>query len=305
MRLGDIGQPELLILARDTGLRFAVGPFVVRLQSDVPSFLETLAAFYAPVELLSGTQPAHFHLSISRMRGLRRWVRPQVQFTVDGLHPFEPYPLDHAFPMYEWGLNWCIATTAHQHLMLHSAVVEKHGHAVILPAHPGSGKTTLCGGLVSRGWRLFSDEFGIVRHSDGMALPLPRAAPLKNDSIDLIGNFAPDLALGRRFEQTRKGTVAHMAPPQESLLRQAEGAKPRWIIFPSYRSGRKTVLSKQSSAVALTRLVNNSFNYAVTMEAGFHTLTRMVKEVDSYDLANGDLEEAVAAIDGLLEGELT
>jgi predicted ATPase len=29
---------------------------------------------------------------------------------------------------------------------------------VILPAPPGSGKSTLCAALVTRGWRLLSDE---------------------------------------------------------------------------------------------------------------------------------------------------
>ncbi|MEH6571501.1 MAG: HprK-related kinase A, partial [Halioglobus sp.] len=223
---------------------------MIRLQSDVSIFLDALADFYAPVQLLADDEPAHYHVSINRVRGLRRWVRPQVQFTVDGLQPFDPYPLDHAFPMYEWGLNWCIGTTAHYHLLLHSAVVEKQGRGLILPAIPGSGKSTLCAGLVSRGWRLLSDEFGVIRHSDGRVQPLPRAAPLKNESIQIIRDFAPELKLGPLFERTRKGNVVHMAPPAESLLRQDEAVSPRWVIFPSYRAGEAMALRRQSSAVA-------------------------------------------------------
>ncbi|MEH6571409.1 MAG: hypothetical protein V7709_20165, partial [Halioglobus sp.] len=79
---------------------------------------------------------------------------------------------------------------------------------------------------------------------------------------------------------------------------------PRWVIFPSYRAGEAMALRRQSSAVALTRLVNNSFNYPVTMESGFRTLIHMVRHVDCYELVNGDLGEAVSAIEGLLEGEL-
>jgi predicted ATPase len=33
-------------------------------------------------------------------------------------------------------------------------VVERDGHALILPAMPGSGKSTLTAALVQRGWRL-------------------------------------------------------------------------------------------------------------------------------------------------------
>jgi HprK-related kinase A len=304
MTLGDLSLPALIMLARGPGVRYRTGPFTVCLYSTLPDFLETLSTFYAAAELLGNDEPCHFHITVSRVGGLRRRIRPQIQFTVDGRQPFEPYPLDHAFPMYEWGLNWCIGTTAHHNLMLHSAVVEKGGRGIILPAMPGSGKSTLCAGLVSRGWRLLSDEFGLVRHSDGMVLPLPRAAPLKNESIDIISGFAPGMRLGPRFERTRKGTVSHMAPPADSLRRQDEAVKPRWIIFPSFRAGETTTLTQQPRAVALTRLVNNSFNYPVTMDAGFKALTNMVRRVDCYKLVNGDLEAAVTAIEQLYEGDV-
>jgi HprK-related kinase A len=304
MKLGDLNQSELMELAGSSGLRYRTGPFTLSLESDVAEFLLAFASFYAPVELLARDEICHYRVVIKRVRGMRRWVRPQVQFMVDGMQPFDPYPVDHALPLYEWGLNWCLGTTAHHNLLLHSAVVEKQGRGVILPATPGSGKSTLCAGLVSRGWRLLSDEFGVVRHSDGMVLPLPRAAPLKNESIEIIRKFAPKLRLGPLFERTRKGTVAHMVPPVESLLRQGEPASPRWVIFPSYRAGQAITLRKQAGAVALTRLVNNSFNYPVTMDAGFRTLTSMVRQVECYELLNGDLGEAVAAVEGLLQDDL-
>jgi HprK-related kinase A len=304
MILGSLTEAALLERAEGAGLRFKTGTFTITLRTDIPEFLDTFISFYAAAALAPSDEPSHFEVSVIRARGLRRWARRQARFSVDGLQPFEPYPLSHAFPMYEWGLNWCIGTTAHHNLMLHSAVVEKEGRGVILPAIPGSGKSTLCAGLVSRGWRLLSDEFGVVRHYDGKVLPLPRAAPLKNESIDLIRDFAPHLALGPRYEQTRKGTVVHMQPPTGSLQRQDEPVSPRWIIFPRYGAGLATRLTPQPPALALTRLSNNSFNYPVAREAGFRTLTRMIRGVECFELLNGDLGEAVAVIEGLLERDL-
>ena len=75
--------------------------------------------------------------------------------------------------------------------MLHAAVVERNGSALFLPAMPGSGKSTLCAALTYRGWRLFSDEFGLIEPARGAVLPLPRAIPLKNRSIEVIRRFAP------------------------------------------------------------------------------------------------------------------
>lgn len=301
MKFSDLSWSDALDRAREGELRYRTGPFNVALKTRREDFLATLLDCYSANQLVADTDPAHFRIHLHAVGGVRRWFKPQVQFEVDAMLPFEPYPLDHAFPMYEWGVNWCIGTTGHLYLILHSAVVEKQGHAVILPAIPGGGKSTLCAGLVSRGWRLLSDEFAIIRHSDGMLLPLPRAAPLKNESIDVMREYGPDLRFGPTFARTRKGTVVHMFPPITSLQRQAEPAMPRWVIFPSFERGSATELLPQSRAVALTKLSNNSFNYPVTMANGFRTLTRLVRQVDCYELPNGDLDEAVHAVEGLLQ----
>ena len=302
MKLGEIPRRELRALAAQGELHYRTGPFNIKLRSEIPDFLDTLADSYAASELLPATDTAHFRITMRPVTGVRQWLRPQVQFEVDEMVPFEPYPLDHAFPMYEWGVNWCIGTTGHIYLILHSAVVEKQGQGLILPAVPGSGKSTLCAGLVSRGWRLLSDEFAIIRHADGALMPVPRAAPLKNESIDIIRQYAPNLALGPQFDRTRKGTVVHMRPPADDLMRQGEPVQPRWVIFPKYGNGQATRLEPLGRGMALTRLSNNSFNYQVTMEAGFRSLVRLARGVDCYELPNGDLDEAVSAIDALLPG---
>ncbi len=297
--IADLSWSDVVERARGGEFRYRTGPFNVALTTEREDFLATLVDCYQANELVPDDEPAHFRIRLRTVGGARRWFKPQVQFEVDGMEPFEPYPLDHAFPMYEWGVNWCIGTTGHIYLILHSAVVEKAGCAVLLPAIPGGGKSTLCAGLVSRGWRLLSDEFAIVRHADGMLMPLPRAAPLKNESIDVIRQYAPGLRLGPTFARTRKGTVVHMFPPVESIERQSQAAAPRWVIFPSFERGSPTELQPQNRAVALTKLSNNSFNYPVTMAAGFTSLTRLVRQVDCYELPNGDLDEAVQAVAGL------
>ena len=304
MNIGSITRHDLARRLAAGSICFRTGPFNVRLRSDVPAFAATWQRSYAALDLLPDDTLCHFRIAVERQRGARRWFGPQVVFRIEELTPFDPYPLDQAFPMFEWGLNWCIAMSAHYNLMLHSAVVERAGRALVLPAQPGSGKSTLCAALVGRGWRLLSDEFGILRHSDGLFLPLPRAAPLKNESISLLAQFAPQLSFGPRFDKTRKGSVVHLFPPPESLLRQAEPARARWIVFPRYRQGAALELLPQPPLMALTRLVNNSFNYRVTGADGFRSLCRLVRQVDSYQLVNGDLDAAVAAIEQLLAEDL-
>lgn len=282
-----------------TSLNFRFGPFRVQLDEAPPVVHAWLRSFYAPAIERPAPAFSDFHLRLRRPRGPRRWLRPQIRFLLDAYDPFEPYPLSHALPLFEWGLNWCIGTTAHHNLMLHAAVVEKQGRAAILPAMPGAGKSTLCAALIHRGWRLLSDEFGILRHEDGQLLPMPRLVGLKNRSIQVVRTFAPEAVIGPVFTGTRKGDVAHVAPPPESLRRQHETARPHWVIFPRYLPGSHGQLIVQQRSLAFTRLANNAFNYQVTGAAGFRTLTRLAEQCACHQLVYSDLDQAVAIFDRL------
>ena len=301
----DLPQRKLAAQLCGAGLRFRTGPFSVCLRSRLAGFAETWARAYGSLPVLPDDAVCHFRIEVDRRRGVSRIARsPQAVFRYEGETPFDPYPLDHAFPLYEWGLNWVTAQVAHDYLLLHSAVVEKGGFGLLLPALPGSGKSTLCAGLVSRGWRLLSDEFAIIRPSDGQLLPLPRVAPLKNESIEVLRAFAPGQRFGPRYDRTRKGTVVHLLPPVDSLQRQHEPARPRWVVFPRYRACAETQLTVQPASLALARLVNNSFNYRVTAETGFRAVCSLVRDVECYELINGCLGDAVAQIDRLAAGRL-
>jgi len=303
MKLGDIASTDFENMARKTGVRYQTGPFNINLKTQNRSLLLFLHQFYASAQTVASEEFCQFHIDISRSQGLRRFLRPKALFAMDSINPFEPYPYDHAFPMLEWGLNFCIGTSANQYLMLHSAAVERNGKAMILPALPGSGKSTLCAGLINRGWRLLSDEFGIIDLETGQVIPLPRSIPLKNQSIEVIRNFAPEALMGPLYKKTRKGDVMHLAPPPESLLRQFEPARPAWVVFPKYEEGAKAELSVENTAMAFTRLSNNSFNYKVTMERGYHALTKLTRQVKCYRLISGDLEETIDLLSAMADRE--
>ena len=147
-------------LASD-GLILKIGPFSFRLLTTHLPIVDALTRLYADYALLDGGEFVDYTVEIARGSGFRRWIRRQAVFKFDGGEPFVPLPEAHAFPLLEWSMNWCIATHAHHFLLLHSAVIEREGCAVILPAPPGSGKSTLCAGLVNRGWRLLSDELAL------------------------------------------------------------------------------------------------------------------------------------------------
>src|SRR6476620_235312 len=122
------------------GVYFHIGAYITCLSTRLERVAASFALLYAVYPLAEGPY-ADFHVEVRPPRNLRRWIRLQVQFLADGSSPFMAFPPDQAFPVFEWGFNWCVSNTAHYYLIIHAAVVEKNGRAAILPAPPGSGKS--------------------------------------------------------------------------------------------------------------------------------------------------------------------
>ena len=260
---------------------------------------ESVGLLYSDYPLAEQTDFADFHVSLTYPRNLRRWFKPQVLFLFDGYPPFKPLPLDQAFPMLEWGLNWCVSNHVNHCLIIHAAVVEKDGCAAIMPAPPGSGKSTLCAALVNRGWRLLSDELALVRVGDGKLIPLPRPVSLKNESIEIIKRYEPNAIFSRKVADTIKGTVAHMKAPADSIARATEVVQGAWVIFPKYQAGAKACLEALPQSRAFMRVADNSFNYSLLGLNGFKTMASLIETSLCYDFTYSNLDDAIEIFDAL------
>jgi HprK-related kinase A len=302
LKLLQLSPADLRQQLAGEGVWMRTGPFSLRVRSRIPHVAKGLADLYGHFEVRNSYQAfADFHVELNPPTALRRWFRPQVNFSFDGDLPFKPLPYDQAFPMLEWGLNWCVSMHAHHYLIIHAAVVEKNGFAAILPAPPGSGKSTLTAGLVLSGWRLLSDELTLIDRKTGLLHALPRPVSLKNQSIDVIRQFDPEAFINRPSHDTAKGTVAHLRPPKESVRRQHEPARPGWVIFPKWKAGSETLLSPRSRARTFMFLAQNAFNYSHLGADGFRVGTALIERVACYDFQYSQLQEAVAAFDRLAE----
>lgn len=300
MLLHELTARECTRRLRDEGLALRTGPYSFRIRSRMPHVAQGLWLLYAANPLLDAAEFVDFDLSLDWVSGIRRWVRPQAQFLFDGESPFEPLPADHAYPLLEWSMNWCISAHVLDTLLLHSAVVEREGLAVILPAPAGSGKSTLCAGLVHRGWRLLSDELGMVSLRDGSVGALVRPVSLKNESLAVIQRFEPSAVFNRVSVGTSKGSVTHMLAPPAHVARMLEPARPRWVVFPRYVAGAPPQLQPRGRAASLLELGRNAFNYSLLGQPGFDALGDMVTACDCYDFQYSSLDDAVATFDGLL-----
>lgn len=272
------------------------GPFVSCVSTRIPRLLEEIALLYEGFPVNESCDFADFHLSVVFER---RWYRPKVQFYVDGQQPYEPLPLAHAMPLFEWALNWCTATYGNQYLMIHAAAVERDGCAAILPGKPGSGKSTLTAALVNRGWRLLSDELTLISLDDGQVFGLARPISLKNQSIELIREFEPSSVMSRVVHDTAKGRVALLKAPADSVKRMNVPAHPKWVIFPKFRFQEVVALSAKSKAASLIELVDHAFNYNVHGIRGFTRLADTVDACRCYEFTYSRLQDAIRAFDKL------
>ncbi len=299
LTVSSLGATELRRRCADAGLVFRTGPFTCRIRTDITPLVDTIALLYADYPVAGEDGFADFQVTMRRSGGLRRWFHPQVLFEQDGARPFLPLPLAQAYPMFEWVMNWCVSGSAHTYLIVHAAVLERGQCAVILPAPAGSGKSTLCAALASRGWRLLSDEMTLVRPSDLTLVPLPRPISLKNASIDVIRGFAPDAVLGPAVPNTLKGTIAHMRAPAQSIANARRMARASHIIFPHYKAGAGTRLEAIPKTDLFTGLADNSFNYPVLGATGFETLGRLVDACAGFRFRYSSLDEAMRVFDEL------
>jgi len=300
MNLAELDVPDLRQRLRNHGLILKIGPFAFRIISSINAVAEGLATLYTGYPVLGEDDFVDYCVKISPRDGVRRWFRPQSVFEFEGTEPFIPLPLDHAFPLLEWSMNWCISMHCYHYLLLHAAVIEREGFAVIMPAPPGSGKSTLCAGLIHRGWRLLSDELALISLQDASITGLGRPISLKNQSIDLIRSYVPGAVFNRITHDTSKGSVTHLKVPQDHLTRIGELARPRWVIFPKYVANSSAQLVQRSKASSMLELGRNSFNYMLLGLAGFQTLSKIIDASECFDFQYSQLDEAASAFDNLM-----
>ncbi|MBI2380598.1 MAG: HprK-related kinase A [Gammaproteobacteria bacterium] len=303
MNLGSLSEGELATRLEGEGLFLSSGPFIFRIRSCLPRVRAGLRLAYADYPLAEPGY-ADFHVRVAAPNWLRRWVSPQVQFYFDQHPPFLPLPRVQAHALLEWGMNWCVSQHANRYLILHAAVLEKNGRALLLPGISGSGKSTLCAALCYRGgWRLLSDELTLIRPWDCLIQPLPRPVSLKNASIGVIQALAPEVPFTKVVHDTLKGTVAHGRPPADSVARQGECPPPGWVVFPKYRAGAVTRLEALPPAPVGLELAEQAFNYSLHGRRGYETLCGLLDRVSAWRFEYSDTDEALSLFERLAAGE--
>ena len=286
---------SLVSALRTSGVQLTIGPFLVHVRSSLPGVRNYLDRFYGEFPVRDA-RDGHFSVSVVPGRGLRRWIRPQAISLINGARPFYPLPGNLAGPLFEWALNWAIGRVAHRWVVVHAAVVERGGRAMIFPAEPGAGKSTLSAALTYSGWRFLSDEFAMLDPATGLVWPMPRPISLKDGAIEIIRARHPDVIYGPEGTNVDDERFVHAKPPVSSITRVHEAAVPAWIVTPRYRAGAPTSIVPVARAHALVQLAGQSFNYNYLGVTGYETLVRAIEHAQCFTLEYSDLDDVIARL---------
>ncbi len=186
-------------------------------------------------------------------------------------------------------MNWVIAAHDYNHLIIHSSVLVKGDSAILFPASPGSGKSTLTTFLGLSGWQVFSDEMAIIDLQTLTVKPLFRPACIKNESIELVKEWFPDAVMTPACHDTTKGTVAHVKIHSWEQYCQFSPAEIRGVVFPEYKSNVELEIYTLSQLQVFESFTQHAFNYHVMAEAGFNAASNIVKNVKAFELKYNDL----------------
>lgn len=282
--------------------RLNLPPFVFQVHTNSQLVVENSKRIYphAYSETFDEDVFVDYRIGITSSGGLRSWLKPQVKFTCDNIEPFKPLPANHGFAMLEWGMNLVVANHEFDHIIVHSAVLAKDDIAIMFPAPPGSGKSTLTAHLANNGWRLLSDEMALIIPNTSTVVPFVRAICLKNESINLAKQWFPNNTYSSIAEATHKGNVIHMSPNVESTEEATRPATLKGIVFPQYKADTELEIYQLNQTQTYMQLVHNAFNFKAMGKEGFDTITQIIEQCKTFEIHYNSLDE----IDKFLEEEL-
>jgi hypothetical protein len=180
---------------------------------------------------------------------------------------------------------------------IHAGVVAGPAGCVLLPAMPGSGKSTLTAALVHAGFTYFSDEVALLRASDMAVRPFPVAICVKEPGIAPLRGMFPELPSLPVHNRSDGKRVIYLPPPRGSLPPAGAAQPVRALVFPHYQAGAATQWQDMTAAEALQRLLAQWLYVPGRLTlAQVKALVAWIAAVPAADLTYASLPDAIAMI---------
>ena len=198
------------------------------------------------------------------------------------------------------GALWSSAINAHSFVFnIHAGTVGTDKACVLMPAAPGSGKSTLTAALTHRGFRYFSDEVALIEPDTFMVHPMPLAFCSKYTGWDLLARYYPQILSVPTHIRSDRKVVRYIAPPADRI--QNTPATVTHIVFPHYENGGKTELQPIARSEALVRMMSECMNKKQLLDRSVaENFVRWISKIDCYALPFSSLEHAMDLVERMV-----
>ncbi len=193
---------------------------------------------------------------------------------------------------------WMVALRGHAFFLnIHAGVVAGPGGCVLLPAPPGSGKSTLTAALVAAGLDYFSDEVALLDAGSLRVAPFPQAFCVKQSGIDAVAPLFPgiaDLPLHLRGDGK---WVAYLPPPCARVPSAGQRGDIRLVVFPRYAAGAALRCEVVPKAAALGRVMEQCTVIEGGLDlAAIRRLVAWIDGIECLELVYGSTRDAVGVV---------
>ena len=299
-RLRDVPTRILSKGLKNDGLRLDCGQCIYNIKGNQRYLLPFLRDQYRDYLVSNEHGLSHFELQLKAPNFIRQWIRPQVAPITPTKIPVIPLPLSMSALALEMGMNLFAALGLMRVMLLHAAVVSGPQGGVLISAASGGGKSTLAAGMMQWGYRLHSDEFGMVNANDGALRSFPRPVSLKNESIPIVSELAGVDWMSKTLRETPKGNIAYRRVRPDDIARYDETSHCKVIILPIFETGRRDKYIKElTPAEAAMRLIPSSTNYHHLGEDGYKALMTLVQGAKTYEIKYGSLQQSLDIMESL------
>ena len=197
------------------------------------------------------------------------------------------------------GELWQCAVNAYDFLFyIHAGVVGAGRTCILLPAAPGSGKSSLTAALTHRGFTYFSDEVALIESHTFRVPPAPLAMCVKSTGWDMMAKYYPELLRVPSHGRSDGKMVRYLPPPADAIAKAS--APVSHIVFPKYNAKCTTELCAISRSDALGRLMDECLALRRRLTAqDAQDICRWIQGIDCYSLRFSSLTEAADLVSKL------
>jgi coenzyme PQQ synthesis protein D (PqqD) len=189
-------------------------------------------------------------------------------------------------------------------IAFHASAAKHNGRCLLLAAPAGSGKSTLCAALLSRGYQFIADDVVLFDEASHGLRGVPLPLSLKEGSWVPLAQAYPQIAeLAIHLRPDHK-PVRFLVPPVIAAADQSHAVSS--VIFPRFTPGSDVELRRIDQSQALSRLVSEASTPALRLSGRrFNELAMFLRPTTCWELQFSALDRAADAIDQILASHST